>query len=97
MLLYGETESGGKPDLGHCEGISKKYQIDKSFIFLDNTTAAWDTTFKYIETYGSGIGLPWNCLLRGSNMEYMWSSSVGTGEGIWAELDKLLAEEAAAP
>ena len=51
--------------------------------------SAGQVLFSYVNNYASGgFGVPWNLLLDGKSMEYVWSSTVGTGD-LYGELEKL--------
>lgn len=91
MILYGETPAAVKPTIADCYQYAEEMGIDPAQVFIDNTDGrAWGNTFDRIENYAGGsLGIPWSCLLDGRSMEYIWSSTVGTGT-IYEEMEALL-------
>lgn len=57
-----------------------------------NLTFALDAgkeLFTYVNNYASGgFGVPWNLVMNGHTMEYVWSSTTGAG-GLYDSIDSL--------
>jgi hypothetical protein len=81
MILYAETKSSVKPTLDDCLAYANDKGIDPAQVFVDNEDSrSWANTFDHINNYSSGsFGIPWSVVLDGRSMEYMWSSTLGTG------------------
>lgn len=82
MVVIGENASGLAPSLEYCMDYAGRKGLDPSSTFIDNDgTNSWPTLFSAIDTYSGGsIGLPWNAVLDGRSMEYIWSSNAGSGD-----------------
>lgn len=90
-ILYGETPNATPPSLAECKQYGERKGIDPSVLYLDNDGGrAWAATLDKIDNYATGsFGIPWNALLKGDSMEYMWSSYAGEGD-LYSNIDALL-------
>ena len=93
IILFGETASGAPPSLGDCKQYAISHSAPPEIVFIDNHAGvAWGNTFDAIDNYSTGgLSVPWNAILDGESMEYMWSSTAGTGS-LYQAIDDLLAK-----
>lgn len=94
MVVIGENNAGGQPSLEYCKDYAGAKGVDPASTFVDNDgSRSWPVLFSAIETYSGGsIGLPWNVVLDGRSMEYIWSSNAGSGD-LYQVQDDLMARE----
>jgi len=94
MVVIGEDGFSGPPSLEYCMTYALAKGLDPANVFIDHDgRRSWPELFGAIETYSGGsIGLPWNAVLDGVSMEYIWSSNAGTGD-LYSVQDQLLAGE----
>ena len=87
MIVLGETSSRQAPSLADCNAYASAKGISPSQMFMDNTNNdSFYTIFSYINNYASGsFGIPWDALLDGTSMEYVFSDTAG-GEGSFEEV-----------
>ncbi len=74
IYILGEDASGNAPDQGFCQRYAQGHGIEPSRVYMDTE---WDTVFHHIFPYlpgGNNLLLPWEALLDGDNMEYVWHS-----------------------
>lgn len=93
MILYAETAGGVKPTLDDCLAYADDKGIDPAQVFVDKEgDRSWANTFDHINNYASGsFGIPWSVVLDGKSMEYIWSSTVGTGS-VYGAVESLIGE-----
>lgn len=94
MVVIGENQLTGPPSLEYCLDYATAKGADPAQVFIDNDGShSWPVLFGAIDTYSGGsIGLPWNAVLDGASMEYIWSSNAGTGD-LYSVQDALLSAE----
>lgn len=94
LVVIGENNGGGAPSLQYCKDYAGAKGLDPSATFIDNDgQRSWPVVFSAINTYSGGsIGLPWNAVLDGRSMEYVWSSNAGSGD-LYAVQDELMSRE----
>ncbi len=82
MVVIGEDAAGAQPTLAYCSDYAGKKGLDPATTYIDHDgTNSWPVIFGAIDTYSGGsIGLPWNAVLDGRSMEYIWSSNAGSGD-----------------
>ncbi len=92
VVVLGEDRGGAAPSLAYCREYALAKGLDPANTFIDHDgRAAWSTLFGAINTYTDGsIGLPWNAVLDGRSMRYVWSSNAGEGD-LYGAQDALLA------
>jgi hypothetical protein len=92
IVVLGEDRGGAAPSLAYCREYALAKGLDPANTFIDHDgRSAWSTVFGAINTYTNGsIGLPWNAVLDGRSMRYVWSSNAGEGD-LFAAQDALLA------
>lgn len=94
MVVIGENASGAEPSLEYCKDYAGAKGLDPAATFVDHDgRSSWPVLFSAIDTYSGGsIGLPWNAVLDGRSMEYIWSSNAGSGD-LYSVQDELMARE----
>lgn len=82
IVVVGENTAGAKPSLEYCMDYAGSHDLDPRQTYIDHDgTNSWATLFGAINNYGNGsIGLPYNIVLDGRSMEYMWNSATGGGD-----------------
>ncbi|MFT7578978.1 MAG: hypothetical protein ACI9MR_000640 [Myxococcota bacterium] len=82
LVVVGEDNFGNEPTLEYCTAYATGKGMDPALTFIDHDgTQSWPNLFTHINTYSGGsIGLPWNVVLNGNSMEYVWSSNTGEGD-----------------
>ena len=89
LTVYGETSSGMPPTAGECKAYADAKGLDAYLTFGGESGK---TLFTYVNNYGEGgFGVPWNLILNGNTLEYVWSSTTGTGD-LYGTLDELASE-----
>lgn len=93
IVVIGEDRLGAAPSLAYCREYALAKGLDPENTFIDHDgTNAWPVLFGAINTYsGNSIGLPWNAVLDGASMVYVWSSNAGEGD-LYGAQDALLAK-----
>ncbi|TNF26285.1 MAG: hypothetical protein EP329_21520 [Deltaproteobacteria bacterium] len=94
MVVLGENQLAGPPSLEYCLDYATAKGADPAQVFIDNDgSQGWPVLFSALDTYTDGsIGLPWNAVLDGASMEYIWSSNAGSGD-LYSVQDALLGAE----
>ncbi|MBM4371405.1 MAG: hypothetical protein FJ098_07100 [Deltaproteobacteria bacterium] len=95
MIIIGENAQGGQPTLQYCQQYAAQYGLPSEKVFIDYGAqyGGWETTFTYIYPYLASDGsfaLPWDAVLDGDNMEYMFSSGNPTYPSITDALNAVL-------
>jgi hypothetical protein len=96
MIVLGETNyENGKPTLQYCKSYAQQHGVplDKIYIDYGNQYGAWETIFSNINPYIPDSGqfsLPWDCVLDGDNMEYIYSTIPGPHPNINEALNQAL-------
>lgn len=91
IVVVGEDRLGAKPSLAFCREYALAKGLDPANTFIDHDgVGSWPVLFDVLNTYsGSSIGLPWNAVLDGNSMTYVWSSNAGDGD-LYSAQDALL-------
>jgi len=97
MIIIGENGSGGKPNLTYCQQYADSHGVsrDKTFIDYGTQYGGWETTFANLNPYLGADGsfaLPWDAVLDGDNMEYLFSSGNPTYPGVNEALEAALSD-----
>ena len=84
LFVLGEDANGAPPTLNYCKQYADQYSIPYDKVVIDNGAqyGGWETTFSHIYPYLADDGsfaLPWDAILDGDNMEYMFASSYTNG------------------
>ncbi|MFC1612126.1 peroxiredoxin family protein [Myxococcota bacterium] len=80
LYLLGEDANFRRPMASFCASYAESHGVPPERMLIDHGDLAWDTTFSYLWPYlGDMMALPWNALLRGTNMEYVYNDEVGPG------------------
>jgi hypothetical protein len=82
IVVVGENTAGGEPSLEYCMDYAGSHDLDPRQTFIDHDGShSWPVLFGAVNTYSNGsIGLPYNIVLDGRNMEYKWNSATGGGD-----------------
>jgi len=97
MVVLGENQTEGKPSIGYCQAYAQQHGVPLNKIFIDhgNTYGGWETLFGYINPYIGSDGmfaLPWEAVLDGDNMEYIFASSAGPYNSAVEAINQALAD-----
>lgn len=84
VFILGENAAGQTPSLAYCNSWKKAHQL-KSPVLVDSH---WQVTDAHIASQGAA--LPWDYLLDGDNMRFVWESVVFTMPTLMGEITKLL-------
>ena len=78
LAVLGEDGGGGKPTQEYCEQYATSAGFDPAKMVIDYGAASWDTLFQRMANGGNGgIGLPWDGVLDGRGMVYVYNSEQG--------------------
>jgi hypothetical protein len=75
-FLFGEDNNGSQPTTQQCVAWAEGHGVDPSMVYIDHDgSGPWRTTWSHIENYAQGsIALPWEGILKGADMEYLFYS-----------------------
>jgi hypothetical protein len=94
--ILGQTLSYEIPTSDYCTQYARQTGVDPARVLIDNNSenVPWRTFGQSINTYEME-GIPWNAILRGSNMEYIWADNAndGTITTLQESLDALLEKD----
>jgi hypothetical protein len=96
MIIVGENQMGGRPTLSYCMEYANQYGIPPEKTYIDHGQQfSFETTFTYVNPYNLPDGtfyLPWEAVLNGATMEYVYSSgdAPNTYYGAGAAIDALM-------
>ena len=78
--VLGQTPSYEVPTSDYCTQYAQQAGVDPARVLIDNNAEniPWRTFEESISTYEME-GIPWNAILRGSNMEYIWADNANNG------------------
>lgn len=81
-IVLGENAAKDAPTVGYCEEYGEKKAVSPDRMYMDNENGvSWAVIWDAMDNYAGGsVGLPWQAVLDGQTMEYMWSSMAGTGD-----------------
>jgi len=86
MVVVGENYSFEEPSLEFCKGYAKSMKVPVERFYLDwsESGGAWETLFANIDPYvtGSSFAVPWDIVLDGQNLEYLYTSSTDPYPGM---------------
>ena len=95
-VVLGETADGLQPDLEYCMAYAESHGMNPENLYIDyNPEAlnkAWDTLFSHIDSTTTNIGLPWEAVVEGAEMTYIWNSVPPDSGAAEQVLDGLLSE-----
>ena len=86
---------GEAPTAEYCTQYAEAKGVDPARLLMDNGAAgAWGVFQTSINMYDAGY-IPWNAVLRGSNMEYLWADNVtdGTITGLEEAVEEALGKD----
>ncbi len=91
MVVIGEDGEGNAPTLQYCNDYAEAKGVDPAVVYIDYESRSWEALFNAIDNYAQGsISLPWEAIVKGGSMEYVWNSVTGEGTAMTV-LDELLA------
>ena len=93
--MLGQDAEGEAPTAEYCTQYAQAKGLDPARVLMDNgTDGAWGIFEQSIDLYEYGY-IPWNGILRGSNMEYIWSDNVSYGviTGLEPALEEALGKD----
>jgi hypothetical protein len=70
LTVLGEDTSGNSPSMKACAAYAKSHNLDPAWTFID---FEWEKTLAHIYPYGFQ-GIPYEMVLDGDNMAYVWST-----------------------
>ena len=75
-FILGENSNGNQPTGAECKAWAESHGLDPSMVLIDHDgTHAWQDTWSVMESYAQGqIALPWEAVLKGADMEYLFYS-----------------------
>ncbi len=77
LFILGENSQGGKPTLAQCVNYASQNKLPPELVLIDygNTWGGFETLFTYLNPYitGNTFGLPWNAVLDGRSMIYVYA------------------------
>lgn len=84
-FVVGEDVNGAAPDEADCKYFADMFGLDYERVFFD---PGYEKVTKYIYPYGFQ-GIPYNIILDGDNMSYVWSNGLDGEPGslIWYLVD----------
>ena len=97
MIVIGENVQGMEPTLAYCLKYAEDYGVppEKTFIDYGTQWGGWETLFTYLNPYLSPDGsfaLPWDAILDGDNMEYIYTSGSPTFPSVIDALNATLSD-----
>ncbi len=97
MIVIGENAQGGEPTLAYCTQYANQHGVppEKTFIDYGTQYGGWETTFANLYPYLADDGsfaLPWDAVLDGDNMEYIFSSGNPTYPSVTDALNAALSD-----
>ena len=93
--VLGQDVQGEAPTAEYCTQYAEAKGVDPARLLMDNGAAgAWGVFQTSINMYDAGY-IPWNAVLRGSNMEYLWADNVtdGTITGLEEAVEEALGKD----
>ncbi len=90
LCVLGEDQAGGPPSQEYCKAYAEQVGFPPERMVID---ASWTVLFEKMASGGSGgIGLPWDGVLDGEGMVYVYNSQQGT-DSPFSVVDGLLSGE----
>jgi len=77
LVLLGEDDAGGEPTPAYCAQYAEDMGLDPAAVVIDwSGDASFATIEDHLNLYGDGsLSLPWDGVLDGSTMRYVWSGA----------------------
>ena len=77
-MVLGETKDGAQPDLDYCMAYAESHGMNPENLYIDynpeSVNSAWDTLFTNVSAMTTNIGLPWQAVVEGTEMTYVWNN-----------------------
>lgn len=80
LAVLGEDGSGGEPSEEYCKSYAESAGFDPAKMVIDygGSSGGWETLFQRMANGGNGgIGLPWDAVLDGRGMIYVYNTEQG--------------------
>jgi len=79
--IMGEADYDENPTPAYCLEYAEAHGVDPARMLLDFGQYGWETFFTNVDPYivDGSIALPWNAVLDGSNMQYVYNDPFGPG------------------
>jgi len=78
MVVLGEDANGRAPTVDYCNAYAEANGVPPDRLFIDHgVLSSWQTLFSNVSPYALAgiVTLPWNAVLDGQNMEYLWTDA----------------------
>ena len=85
-VVLGQNNNGDAPSQAECQQYASSHSVDPALLLIDPN---WQTMNSNINSYGAS-GIPWNVVLNGANMEYVYSDTATNGMDLNGALNQLL-------
>ena len=95
MAVLGEDGAGGAPTQEYCESYANAAGFDPAKMVIDfgSNAGGWETLFQRMANGGNGgIGLPWDGILDGQGMLYVYNSEQSQ-DAPYSVVEELLGKE----
>lgn len=90
IVILGEDQNGAMPSQDYCKAYAEQNNIDPAKMVID---MSWEVLFAKVDSgQAGGIGLPWDGVINGDGMTYVWNATVPSPTSADAAVDALLAE-----
>lgn len=93
--MLGEDPDGAPPDLDYCMAYAESHGMNPENLYMDynaeSVNPAWDTLFTHISAGTTGISLPWQAVVEGAEMTYLWNNVTPAGQSAEQVIEGLLA------
>ena len=95
-VILGETTDGLQPSLDYCMDYAESHGMNPENLYIDynpdSVNPAWDTLFTHISSTTTNIGLPWQAVVEGTEMTYIWNNVPGDAGPAEQFIETLLAD-----
>ncbi len=92
VVVLGEDTAGAKPTQAYCQEYAAAHGLDPAVVYIDHDgTQSFAAVQEAVELYmpAGTLSLPWDGLLRGDGMLYLWTPGEVQGD-LSSLLDQLL-------
>ena len=76
LTILGEDANSMMPTEAYCVGYAEDHDLDPAEVYID---WQYEATFSHIDPYlgpNGEFAIPWDVLVRGTDMEYVWHSAL---------------------
>lgn len=93
MFVLGENQYEKAPTLAYCKSYAKQHNLPLDKTYIDHgALGGYEILFGNLDPYigADGMfGLPWNAVLKPSNMQYMFADTNNGAPNVITALQKL--------